>query len=634
MRKFVHNKFEIDISDLKVAMNEENYWFSDKFFTKYSLPFEYPLDEDINGASGFIRYYNSSQKESVFPGYYYEYGKHYKAVLEIEQITDVISMSIRYGFDEFPSFDLNLRDLDLDKFEVENIYDHAASIVNQTWPSINYNFPQIHIDKIDNEEENWFYFEKIINNYKDGAFIENYQDLETEIVYNKNIMQPLAYVLYIFKKGFEKAGYSFEGDILEHPSFKKMLVYADVEYYTTIDQETIIILQMSEDRVETGTAVAQGTFPGTFSWSIPINNPIYTFVKYSAQFNIEHPGRYRLVGKIRVMHLPYGKKANITIKYRDQIIGFVEQINTDILGGNSSPMLLPYNINFTFETLSDLNPHFVTIESLQGPTVDKVIFDLEINPIRLHDSSGEAIPTILNTNQINLAKAVPDMNFGEFFTRYKNWFNLNIDIIENRVIVNFVQDQISNKPIINLSDFEVKHPVRKVNKGISFWLKFQDFENPKKEYKYSYLPIFQNASGVQTTGFIKDEKTNEITINALPLPLFSRNGVQTAHAFLSDDSRLYIVLYDGLNASGLNLCQSPDSILLPRVHQDHYQDWFAQRISSEAYSWSFISPYEKIYQIDIKGKIFAYSSNHLIKTLTKEEISKNNFRIDIETESL
>lgn len=629
MRKFVNSKFELDISNLGVAIQEENHWFSDKFFTKFSLPFDISLDESMNENLGFIRYFNSSQTLTVFEGYYYEFDQIHQAILEVEEITDKVSLSMRYGFEEFPSFEKKIRELPLEKFEVEDIYLHAKEVINQSWPTVNYNFPQIHVDKIDTEEENWFYFEKIINNYKDGNFLENYQDLDTEIIYNKNIIQPLPYLLYVFKTGFESAGYTLDGDILENDTFKRMLLYADVEYYSTVDQESYTIFQMSEDKIEQGMAIAQGTFPGIASWSSPIVNPNYMFFKYFKKVDINHPGRYRIIGKIKMQHFPYDQKVRLTIKYREQIIVDFEHNFSNMI---TSPTLVSYNINHIFETLSDINPHFITIESYQGVTTDKIIFDLEINPIRLHDSNGEAIATVINANQVDLVKAVPeDLTFGELFTAFRNWFNIGIDNVERKIIVNFIEKELSRKSIIDLQFSEIKIPTRKPNKGMSFLLKFQDFDT--KEYKYKYQEIFQNSEGTVNELYKKDEKTQEIIINALPLPMLSRSGIQTAHAFLNDQSRIFVVLYNGLQ-NGLNLCFPPDEILLPIVHQKYYKSWFEKRINAQAYSWTFIAPYEKIQEIKAKGKIFAYHQNHLIKNIIKEEISKNQFRIDIETETL
>ena len=165
MRKFIHSNFEIDLSKLKISDVQENPWFTDKFFSKFTFPFEMDLSEENDINFGFISFYNANSHQTIFKGKYVHRNIMEDAVLEIEEVSDKITLSLSYGFDEFPNFKKKLSELPLDKFEVTNIYNHAATIISQTWPAVNYNFPQLHIDKIDNTQAPWEAFEKIINNY-------------------------------------------------------------------------------------------------------------------------------------------------------------------------------------------------------------------------------------------------------------------------------------------------------------------------------------------------------------------------------------------------------------------------------------------------------------------------------------
>ncbi|RYE17424.1 MAG: hypothetical protein EOP51_23925 [Sphingobacteriales bacterium] len=82
---------------------------------------------------------------------------------------------------------------------------------------------------------------------------------------------------------------------------------------------------------------------------------------------------------------------------------------------SSSSIVFPldWNVDIIFETLADLNPNFLRFEASGGYNENDVTFDIWVNPIRLHDSSGAAIPTIINLNEVDLVRAVPDMNFGD-----------------------------------------------------------------------------------------------------------------------------------------------------------------------------------------------------------------------------
>ena len=261
MRKVIHSNFELDLSNKKMTDISENPVFSDKFSAKYSYPIEIDLDDDLDTAFGFISFYNSSEPLTYIDVMYNHNNVLSPAILEVEEVQgQKLQVTISWGFEEFPSFNKKLVELSLDKFEVPDIYTHAAGIISQTFPAVNYNFPQIHTDKIDIDDEVWFAFEKILNNYKDGAFLENYVDTIEDITYNTNIMQPIPYLLHVLKQGFLDGGYMMSGGFVNHPMIKKALLYADAEYYTTFEQESYSVLMMSEDAVVTNSPkVISGT---------------------------------------------------------------------------------------------------------------------------------------------------------------------------------------------------------------------------------------------------------------------------------------------------------------------------------------------------------------------------------------
>lgn len=624
MRKFIHSSFEIDLSKLKISDVQENPWFTDKFFSKFTFPFEMDLSEENDINFGFISFYNANSHTTLFKGKYVHRNIMEDAVLEIEEVSDKITLSLSYGFDEFPNFKKKLSELPLDKFEVTNIYDHAATIIPQTWPAVNYNFPQLHIDKIDNTQAPWEAFEGIINNYKDGAFLINEVDVD-DITYNRNIIQPLPYALHILQKGFEDAGKTLTGDVLTDDRIKKMCIYSDAEYWTTFEQESYTILQMSEDKVETESFTVQGSFPGTFSWSDPIVNPTVTRWRYFQQIDITSPGKYRIIGKVKMINPRY-TRSHLIIKYRNQII----HERSWFPFWSSSPFGIPrdVNVNVVFETLADLDPNFITVELFNGTSSNKVIFDLGINPIRLHDSSGSAIPTIVNLNQVDLTRAVPKITFGEFVTAFKNWFNLDITPVGNEIRMNFIKTEIDNAEVFDLSMYEVANPPRKFTRGISFLLKFQDV----KTDEYTFNPVYHSFEQIATSDFKTDEKTNEINVNALPLPLAVRNDIQTAHAFDTDETKIYAVIYDGLT-SGLNLAKPSTELLMENIHESCWKKWFDYRIKSQNFSWSFLAYYENIIDLYYKGKVFAYGLHHIVKNLNRTEIAEDLFEIEIETEA-
>lgn len=623
MRKFIHSSFEIDLSKLKISDVQENPWFTDKFFSKFTFPFEMDLSEENDINFGFISFYNANSHQTIFKGKYVHRNIMEDAVLEIDEVSDKITLSLSYGFDEFPNFKKKLSELPLDKFEVTDIYAHAASIIAQTWPTVNYNFPQIHIDKIDNTQSPWESFEGIINNYKDGAFLINEVDID-DVTHNRNIMQPLPAALHILQKGFEDAGKTLTGDVLNDDRIKKLYIYTDTEYWTTFEQESYTVLKMSDEYTDTSIFEVEGSFPGTFSWSQPIVNPVTTSWRYFSQIDITSPGKYRIIGKVKMIN-PRFAASRLIIKYRDQVI-----LQRAWIPISNERFQIPkdVNVDVVFETLSDLNPNFITVELFNGTSSNRVIIDLGINPIRLHDMSGTAIPTIVNLNQVDLTRAVPKITFGDFVTEFKKWFNLDITPVGNEIRMNFIKNEKASADVFDLTNKEIIKPLRKFKRGISFLLKFQDV----KTDEYTFNPIYHSIEQIATSDYKTDEKTNEIVINALPLPLAVRNDIQTAHAFDTDESKIYAVTYDGLS-SGLNLAKPNTNLLLENIHEDLWKDWMDFRIKGPSFNWSFIAYYEDIQELSYKGKVFSYGLHHVVKTLNRTEIEEDLFEIEIETEA-
>lgn len=626
MRKIIHSNFELDLSTKKITDISENPIFSDKFSTKYSYPIEIDLEDDLDIAFGFISFYNSSNPLTLIDVTYVHNDVLSPAVLEVEEIQGKkMQITISWGFEEFPSWNKKLSELPLDKFEVANIYSHAAGIISQTYPAVNYNFPQIHTDKIDTEDDIWFAFEKILNNYKEGVFLENYVDTVEDITYNKNIMQPLPYLLHVLKKGFEDGGYTLDGSFVNHALVKKICLYTDATYHTTFEQESYTIMQMSEDAI-TSQEQIDGTFTqdGNFAWQQPttVINPFQRVARYFSNTTITAPGKYRIIGKINVYTMKF-KSINIVIKYRDTII-YSFRLNPFIANG----IKIEKKIDIVFETLSDLAPNEITIESEQYPTSDKVIIDIGINPIRLHDTSGTAIPTVLNPNQIDLTRAVPDITFGDLVTTLKNWFNLNLDYQNSTAYLNFVQEDIDLARLKEFNLFEVMEPLRKLQKGNSYVLKFQEVNSKE----YSFVPVYHSFDTISNSSFVTNEKTTEIQINGYPLPLAFRNGIQSTHAFEQSNDKVQLVIYDGLT-SGLNLAKDPNELLLPSVHENFWRKFIERRINAQNFQWSFLADSFEILGLNVKDKLSCYSNIHLIKSISKTEIEPEIFEVEIETEA-
>mgnify|MGYP007006688947 FL=1 len=173
--KFTHPNFELDFTGKNITIVEENHWFSDQFFTKYTFPIEFDVNDDLDVALNMITHMNSASSPKKFDGFFQKFGEESEAVLIIERIQGRKAQGkMRFGFEEFPNYDKKLSELPLQKIILQELMtDYAVGIIGQTFPAVNFNFPQIIVDSIDVATEQWQYFEGLLNNYKGGGFLTN-----------------------------------------------------------------------------------------------------------------------------------------------------------------------------------------------------------------------------------------------------------------------------------------------------------------------------------------------------------------------------------------------------------------------------------------------------------------------------
>lgn len=645
MRKLTHSKFELDLSQFNISDTEENSWFSDSFFTRYSFPFDIDLVDDLNIALDFIEHHNSS------PELYYEVMYTHnnfisKAIFEVEQLQQKITCTLRFGFESLPSFGKKLAELSLEKLVLPigtTIYEHANTIVSQTWPNVNYNFPQVHTDKISTDDSQWSAFEKIINNRKDGDFLVNEVDEIAEVTYNRNIMQPLPYFLHILQRGFADDGYLLAGQILDDQLIKKATLYGDVDYFSIVQFDSIFIYKMKEDATETGSIVSPGVFTvdtnylyGTTTTNniLTIRNPVVNFIKFNYTENLPNKGKYRVSGTFSVVNNRF-IDSYFRIKYRNTIIHefrINRKFSQTRLDHVFRYVIHEFPIDITFETLADGLADDLTCEIFTADTwlTERVFLDVSIDMILLNDQLGNPLSTVINKNEVDLKRAVPDMLFDDFVKGIKNWFNYDITkVIGNTIYMDKIEDNINHNDVIDFSMFEIKYPVRKYSKGNSFLLKFQDIDS--KDYTYS--PVFHNQSSIVSSNYKLDDKTTTIEINALPLPHTFINGVQTAHAFENNNSKMYLVPYNGL-VGGNNYSLPINEYLIPAVHKIYWQKWFDFRINSVNYIWSFKCYVEQLEGLFSKSKIRAYENTHILKVINKTEIAPDQFEVEFDSQTI
>lgn len=631
MLKFIPNDydFELDLTYLNVTFNEVNSMFNKEFTSEYSFPFMMSIDfwSKVTNI-----HYNSANPITMFKGKLNRDGEITEASLKIQthRGNDVEGI-IFSGIDAFPGFENKLEELDLLNVDVVDIKTHAEQIITQDYPEVNYNFPMVHTDKYDPESDEFNGFEKIINQYNAGHFITNVLEPETNIDVIKNILQPFPYLLYVLKKGFEKVGYTLAGDILDDNDLKTCLIFRDGNYYDSLSKEVIPFRIKNDEHLGVNN-IKSGK----------------EHVIFEKEIEITKKGDYILFGQI--MSLAYWG-----------IDGLMPVIRTDLSITlsketiSSSSILFQSNINGNSGSISG---HKVTIKnidielSLNAGDKIKIIkieprrdqqpesetpeypetVSLDLIPIRYRYPDGSPIISLLWLNKIDLKKCVPDITFGEVIEQIRLLKNYDFITKDNIVFMNKISLS-SREGAIDISKSDIEEPLRTFNDERSYEIKFADGDNPT----YKYDSLFIDKNGVKTNVYKINKNTSEISIDVLPYPVITRNGVTTAHAFDDESSKLRLIFFRSPNYEELPICYNNSNVLIPAVYASNYFHWLNFLLNSVRYEWDFIIPVEIWKDVNIRSLIFAYHNYHLFTDLEKERIvigMEHYYRITARSESL
>lgn len=627
MHKVIHSNFQIDLSNTSISIVEENAWFSDRFFSKYSFPFEIIITEFENQFFSYFLDHNIKTQEKIFTVVYVRDNIMEEAFLEISnQTNNKLKLKVRYGLDELPNYNKKLSDLPLEQIEITDMLMHFESIISQTYPAVNYNFPQIYTNKYEDDKDILKHFKGIINNY-DGTFPINEiistpisdPDHDQDGVYNRGFVKPLISFLYLLKIGFLDAGYTLQGEILNDFTIQKIWLFCSKNNFE------------SDFNIHHLVNVSNYATLSFYAPQIPPNSISANYASYSSNYPIP-AGKYKVSGQI--------KKFN----------GY-EYLSTSSIYASTNPYngnniifgylnyKLPQNGNIeVLEVLEDLEVDFELTIPNDGISYflyfDATFPILTSENFDVFDINIEQTSFLIDNNKdIDLRNDVPDMTFGKYLTICKNWFNLDVKPKDEIITVDFIKNKINYQDSVSLKAVEIKKVKKKFQKKQSFLLEYSDVENLDSQ------SVYHDFDGVQSSEFTKADNTNVIEIEALPLAI-KADTVTTALSSENKDNKLYAVLYDGLQ-DPLNtgtLLNTTIIDLTPlnitTIHNKYYKNWLDFRIDSNAYYWSFYMFAEQSRNIDIRKKIFAYGLFHIIKNIKRTQIQPSLYKIDIETNTL
>lgn len=593
--KFISEFGILDLSKIQISTEESNSKTADSMFTKFTLPFDITADQEFIQKFGDYTSNESNSLKNKITGTMQFENKLHEAVMFIQSIIDdTLTAQIDFGFDELPNFDKKLSSLPLERFEIDDIHIYSKQIAGKQWPETNFNFPRI-------------YSKKYIGNQPFGDFDGYYNDLlpdgsEMRRNYidgggtprNINIIHPCPHPLYILMKGFEDAGYELEGDILTDPVLQKKWVFSGTEYFSRFSQKR---------------------------YGLDVNGEDFAFYSgfvatYINSLTVEKKGKYKIVGYFNAKGI--GSDVLSSIRMNGTLIW---QIGSQY----TQEQDLFFNIDLNIESDNTVLTFFHRRGySSVSPTV------IHVDLIGDELISGDTVDTgvITNKNEIDLARAVPDMTFGEYFNKIKNWFNYDLEIIDNRAIMN----RIATEEISDVKDFtafEAPKPKRTFANEKSWLLKFADLDGEEKKDS-----MFFDSSGQKLNGPEKED-TNVIEIDGYVLPqrLPKEFGYNTAYVLKDSSNTLSLVDYDGLK-NNQNNANSATDCDFPQVFETHWINWLKLRLYGQEFNWNATVNIEKFSAFSIKNYIYAYNNVHIIKNWSKNKINPTQYEVDFTTETV
>lgn len=612
--KFYGQNYVLDLSRTPLTIQESNSILADTMFTKFVFPYEIETNEEVLIKIGDWNSYDSDL-ETVENGHFFIENRTHIGQSEILSIEQTISGQIDYGFEEIPNYKKKLSELPLENFQVTDIYTYAKDIAGKTYPQTNFTFPRIYSNKYSPDNKMWDAYDGYYNDLKsDGSEMRrNYIDPNDQEIYNVNIIHPMPHFLYILKVGFKDAGFDLKGDILTDEDFLDQYVFSNTQYFSTLAQVKLSGFGFYNDAI-------------VLYWQKGENGISSPVRKIEKMITIPKSGKYNLVGAFTF----WLNKDNVYNKAYIEVDGFKVWSKSGTLQERKMQDL---NFNFEMQLTENSTVKFY-IQYFETFLIEKPIkYNVAAVDLEQNDAPTQESGVVSNLNEIDLRKAVPNMEFGEYVNVAKNWGNYDLVVDGRTIFMNKIKP-IEQSEIKDFSFAAVETPKRNFHKNKSFLLKFIDLDEG-----YKLDSIYFDKDGTKINGTGKDD-TKTIEIKGYPLPIGTPkpNGHKTAIVKKDSDDILQLVTYRGLK-NGQNNAESRDSLLFPILFEKRWRKWLQQRIKSIEFLWTFLVNPAFFAKYTIKTAFQVYDKSHIIKTWTKnyypgEDESEDVYQIDIVTETL
>ncbi|WP_028890884.1 hypothetical protein [Tenacibaculum sp. 47A_GOM-205m] len=585
---FYGDNFELNLTETKISLIEENPLFYNYFVKNYSKPFSKKVDDEVSKKLGFLDLENSANYET----------KHYGKLLidnDFEEayllLTDYDN-NILQGYVYFGSHSIELLDTPLSNlpFPVEqtsSLTVHAKEVIQKFYPEVDYNFPMV-IDEGFKSTSKYEKFEGIINNYVNDNFVTNsFQTVEGEsVAFNKNVMVPFPYLMSILKTGFDSVGMVMQGSFVSDKITEKILVY------------TSKILEKFYSSLPEGFQ---------FNTTSEVWDNGVVSADYSRFYSISQTGSYNV-------------EVYLNIPSELVVNEFSIEFNNEIIFSSNSNYISK-SLSLNVKNTADLGSLIFSLKLRKytdNPS-DGIGSIQAFNNFDFYFSDGE-----LNVfpNSFSLSQVMPDMTFGKFLNKIKNWLNLEITFNKNVVTINYIEEKFLEVNFKDERHLEVEKPKRQFNQN-----KFFKLITSNDTLLIGKEGVVSNPQG------IREEDITTIDMELEIMPVKSKDGIFTAYKN-KDTNDFKLFLYDGLqNNLPVALEKiSERSYSLNEVFDKYWKKWLYFRLNSETYKDKF--PASIIEDFSISEGRFKYNRKHIYKKIKRTRKNEEEWDIEIESETL
>lgn len=614
---FTEDGRTMDLTHRKLSVQEGNSMMNDRQLTKYFFPFSYYMDPRFKSEFGDFASHDSFNLEKDVKGMMLFEEKVSPSTLFLTDVEgEDITGQVDFGI-ELSNWNKKLSDLPLEKFSVTDIHVFAKDVAAKKYPETNFNFPRVYCTRFKPDQKVWDAFNGFYNDLNPAgtAMKDNYMDGNGEI-YNTNIIHPMPYALYLLKTAIWDSGNTLMGDILTDPVLAQRCVFSGTDYFRSKRQTR---LEIKFNSLE---------YDSIYDYSVSIVNKEQIAI-HDRTVVLPKVGTYKIAGNIRM-----NKERRTPSWYRLTLNGATiwerrfqddrsswfrdEPFNMDVvIGTPNAELRLEAHRHINFEQNFQLADLLITSKALE----DVVNTDL-----------GNDSGLVINPNEVDLSRAVPDMTVGELITIYQNWFNYDL-VPDGKVIwMNKIGDK-EPTDIKKCEHFQIDRPRRKLLSKRSFNLKFGDLDDGET---LDSMYVDKDGAELNKEG---DSETTTIEINGYPMPVgkLKEVGHTTAIEKKKSPNTLALVWYDGLTA-GQNNAKNPPGAAFPELYYNNWEKWLRQRIRCTEYQWKFLIKAADL-DVTVKNYISCYQNIHLIKSWTKdysynEDMKCGVYEIDIITETI